>query len=103
VTKGINVFWVNGLQIDVKDVNPLGLLRLLRKEKETLNSLASRRMTRRQATERLLHPEIATRQGQGSLDATFGASDRSEGGGLIIWWNDIEKDSRYVFMLEITG
>lgn len=96
IDKGISVFWLNGLQIDAKDVNPFGLLRLLRKEKETMRSLVSQEMTRTQAVELLTHPEFATRQGQSGLDAIFDASDRLEGGGIIVWWNDIEKDSRYV-------
>jgi UDP-glucose:glycoprotein glucosyltransferase len=28
------------------------------------------------------------------VDDLFDASDRPEGGDLIFWWNDIEKDSR---------
>ena len=54
-TKFVTVFWVNGLQIGVKDVNP--------------------------AT----HPELATRQGQSDLGAIFEASDRLEGGDIIAY------------------
>lgn len=96
IHKGVSVFWLNGLQIDAKDVNPFGLLRLLKKEKEIMSLLVSRGMTRRQVFELLTHPEFATRQGQDDLDAIFDASDRLEGGDIIVWWNDIEKDSRYV-------
>ena len=31
---------------------------------------------------------------KGVLDGIFDASDRIEGGGVVIWWNNIEKDSR---------
>ena len=66
-----------------------------------MSSLVSQGMTRRQAIELLTHPEFATREGQSGLDAIFDASDRLEGGDLIVWWNDIEKDSRYIsFVLE---
>jgi UDP-glucose:glycoprotein glucosyltransferase len=30
----------------------------------------------------------------GAIDDIFDASDRQEGGDLVLWWNDIEKDSR---------
>ncbi|KAJ7809887.1 hypothetical protein B0H14DRAFT_1493534 [Mycena olivaceomarginata] len=33
--------------------------------------------------------------GGGVLDGIFDASDRTEGGEVLVWWNDIEKDSRY--------
>ncbi|OAX38260.1 hypothetical protein K503DRAFT_800568 [Rhizopogon vinicolor AM-OR11-026] len=29
------------------------------------------------------------------LDGLVDSSDRSEGGGVIVWWNDIEEDTRY--------
>jgi UDP-glucose:glycoprotein glucosyltransferase len=103
VSKDISMFWLNGLQIDAKDVNPFGLLRLLKKEREVMNALVSRGMTRGQAFELLTHPEFANRQENTGLDAIFDASDRLEGANIIVWWNDIEKDSRYVsFILEIS-
>ena len=30
----------------------------------------------------------------GIIDDLFDASDRPEGGNLVFWWNDIEKDNR---------
>jgi len=30
----------------------------------------------------------------GVVNDLFDASDRSEGGNLVLWWNDIEKDNR---------
>ena len=38
-----------------------------------------------------------TSQGNSAVvDGVFDASDRIEGGGAILWWNDLEKDSRLV-------
>lgn len=94
--RGVNMFWVNGLQVEAKDVNPFGLLRLLKKEKEVVSSLVRQGLKKDQAFELLTHSEIAKKQrAAGSLDALFDASDRPEGGDLIVWWNDMEKDSRY--------
>lgn len=92
---GANIFWLNGMQISPKDVNPFDLLRLLKKEKELLGSLVEQGLTKSQALELLTHHELADMQGgSGSLDTIFDASDRLEGGDVITWWNDIEKDSR---------
>jgi len=33
------------------------------------------------------------------VDGIFDASDRIEEGGVIVWWNDLEKDSRLVVKL----
>jgi UDP-glucose:glycoprotein glucosyltransferase len=43
----------------------------------------------------ITHPSLGTFSPSNSVvDDLFDASDRLEGGGLIFWWNDIEKDSR---------
>lgn len=34
------------------------------------------------------------------LEGYFDASDRSEGGDVIVWWNDLEKDSRLVRLVQ---
>jgi hypothetical protein len=53
-------------------------------------------MERAQAIELLTHPTIAASQSQSDvLEGLFDASDRVEGGSVIVWWNDLEKDSRY--------
>lgn len=71
------------------------LLRLLRKERSLIHSLTSLGLTSSQAVELLTHPAIAAAQNDnGAVDAMFDASDRPEEGGVIVWWNDIEKDKR---------
>lgn len=96
VQRGLNVFWLNGLQVDARDVNPFALLRLLKKEKGIVKSLVEEGLTRTQAFELLTHDAIANQQGgNGVLDTVFDASDRLEGENIILWWNDIEKDTRY--------
>lgn len=95
VQKGVNAFWLNGLQVEAKDVNPFALLKLLKKEKGIISSLVEEGLTRMQALELLTHREIVNKQGgNGVLDAVFDASDRLEGENIIVWWNDIEKDTR---------
>ena len=95
VQKGFNVFWFNGVPTEARDVNPFALLRLLKKEKTVIQSLTSYGLSNSQAFELLTHPSIASAQkDSGMMEAVFDASDRPEGGGLIMWWNDMEKDTR---------
>jgi UDP-glucose:glycoprotein glucosyltransferase len=72
------------------------LLKVVRAEKKLATSLVSLGLTPKQSFQLLADPVIGQKQtaeepGEGVVDA----SDRSEGGGVVVWWNDIEKDSRY--------
>jgi UDP-glucose:glycoprotein glucosyltransferase len=100
----MNMFWVNGAVVQEKDVHPWGLLRVLRRERGVVGALmgvgaaaeAGKGMTSAQAVDLLTHPNISASQGEKDvLEGLFDASDRSEGGGVIVWWNDLERDSRY--------
>jgi UDP-glucose:glycoprotein glucosyltransferase len=63
-------------------------------------SLTSLGMTPDQAMDLLTDPAITAAQSEdGPLSGVFDASDRPEGEGVILWWNDIENDSRWVPML----
>nr|XP_019013386.1 UDP-glucose:glycoprotein glucosyltransferase [Kwoniella pini CBS 10737]OCF52167.1 UDP-glucose:glycoprotein glucosyltransferase [Kwoniella pini CBS 10737] len=73
-----------------------GLLRAIRAERHHVLSLTSLGLTPKQAIELISDPVIGEAQvedsrGEGIVDA----SDRSEGGDVIVYWNNIEKDKRY--------
>jgi len=90
------MFWVNGAVVQEKDVNPFVLMRVMRRERGFVGALTRIGVGRGQAVELLTHPSISAAQsGKDVLDGVFDASDRSEGGGVITWWNDLERDSRY--------
>jgi len=59
-------------------------------------SFTSFGLTPKQAVELLSHESIfaAQREG-GAVEGILDASDREEGGDVIIWWNDMEKDQMY--------
>ena len=61
-----------------------------------MSSLSSLGIEPNQALDLITHPAIQAAHGSSRslLDGVFDASDRLEDGGLIVWWNDIEKDSR---------
>lgn len=73
------------------------LMKLLRAERKRMLSLHSLGLTPAQAIDIISF--AAPRSGPGSgpseLEGYFDASDRKEGGDVIVWFNDIEKDSRY--------
>ena len=74
------------------------LLRLLRKERNIVSSLTSLGFNASEAIDILTHPSISQAQAStGTLDNMFDASDRIEGGNVIVWWNDLENDTRQVF------
>ncbi|KAI0314345.1 UDP-glucose:glycoprotein glucosyltransferase-domain-containing protein [Amylostereum chailletii] len=95
---GLSLAWLNGAIVPEDKMNPFNLLKLVRQERDIMLSLTAPPMSLEPPTalELLTHPAIeASYTGNHVLDGIFDASDRSEGGGLINWWNDLEKDSRY--------
>jgi UDP-glucose:glycoprotein glucosyltransferase len=96
VQPGMNVMWINGGMLDGKETEPLGLLRQIKKERGIMRSLTSLGLSRAQSIEVLTHTSItAAQRSSGVLDGLFDASDRQEGGSLIVYWNDVLKDKRY--------
>ncbi|KAI0676218.1 glycosyltransferase family 24 protein [Trametes maxima] len=93
---GANAIWLNGVALEEKDLNPFGLLKAIRRERTTMLSLMSLGLSSTQAIDLLTHRAIAQAQSNGGgLDGLFDASDRAEGGEVIRWLNDFEKDERY--------
>jgi UDP-glucose:glycoprotein glucosyltransferase len=95
VQGGISMAWLNGASVTENDMNPFSLLRLFRKERNIISSLTALGVSREEALKLLTHPAIGASQSNSVLDGVFDASDRLEGGGVITWWNDMEKDKRY--------
>ncbi|WWD15785.1 hypothetical protein CI109_100209 [Kwoniella shandongensis] len=87
--------YVNGRAFG-SDLNAYSLLKTIRDERHLVLSLTSLGLTPKQAVDLISDPAIGQAQtedeaGEGIVDA----SDRFEGGKVITWWNDIEKDKRY--------
>ncbi|KAK4048009.1 killer toxin resistant protein [Microbotryomycetes sp. JL201] len=102
-------FHINGMYIPEKSVEPLALMRILRKERKLVSSIQSlvKGMTPKAARSILTDESIsaassgAPARGNAAdlttevLGDLFDAGDLEEGGGLILWWNDIETDKKY--------
>lgn len=91
---GYNVIWINGVQIPARDVNPYALLAHLRRERVLINGIRSQGLSAPDTISLLSHPAIT--QGQiGDEPQRYDFRDEVEGGQVIVWVNNIEKDSRY--------
>jgi UDP-glucose:glycoprotein glucosyltransferase len=91
---GANVIWINGVQIPAREVNPHALLAHMRRERKLINGVRSQGLSASDAISLLSHPAIT--EGQTGNDAQrYDFRDATEGGNIIIWMNNIEKDSRY--------
>ncbi|KAF9239780.1 glycosyltransferase family 24 protein [Melanogaster broomeanus] len=89
---GVNMAWVNGRVINENEGSAgsiFGLLRTLQRERSLVKSLIDLGLTAEQAIELLMYPAAEF------LDGLVDASDRQEGGGVILYWNDLEADERY--------
>ena len=91
---GENLFWMNGMQVARDKVEAFNLLSVMRRERTFVNSLRQLGLTGDQAVKLLSHEKIAEKIETGAINR-FDIRDDIEGGNVIIWMNDLEKDSRY--------
>lgn len=91
---GYNVIWMNGQQVQARQMDAFGLLEQLRRERSIAGNLRHLGLSGSEAVQVLSHPAIA----DAKIDTDsqrYDYRDEIEGGKVIIWLNDIEKDKRY--------
>ncbi len=87
--------WINGKLVNTAETDIYKFLDIIREEKKTMESLISLGLEAEEAYELLLDEKISDAMTTvDPMDALVDASDRQEGGGVILWWNDIEKDQK---------
>lgn len=91
---GYNLFWMNGIQVDARKVDAYSLLEQMRRERKFVTGIQELGFTAPEAISILSHPEIAEAQNTGEAQR-YDYRDEPEGGKVIIWLNDIERDKRY--------
>ena len=91
---GYNVIWMNGLQVQARQMDAFGLLEQLRRERSIVNNLREIGFSGSEAVQVLSHEAIARSKIEGELQR-YDYRDDLEGGEAIVWLNDIEKDKRY--------
>ncbi|GAA5969938.1 hypothetical protein JCM3765_000374 [Sporobolomyces pararoseus] len=98
------LFFLNGVALTEAQVDPFALIRLMRKERKYVTEIQGLggNMTSKSAREILItggtKQAAASEKGMmpnEALGELFDATDRQEGGEVIVWWNDLEKDKRY--------
>lgn len=94
VPAGMNILWMNGVQLIERQVEALDLLDILRKERKLISGVRDLGLTAPEAIRLLSHSAVATVKADGEAQR-FDWRDDIEGGNVIIWLNDIEKDKRY--------
>ncbi len=94
VPAGYTVMWINGVQIDPRQVDAFNLLGHLRRERRLVESIRTLGFTGPETINILSHSAIA--EASANEDPwRYDYRDENEGGGVIIWLNDLEKDKRY--------
>ena len=91
---GYNIVWMNGMQVEARQMNAYGLLAQLRRERRLVSSFQEVGLSGAEAISLISHPAIEELKGEGEVQR-YDYRDTLEGGNVIVWLNDIEKDRRY--------
>ena len=91
---GYNIIWINGLQVQAREMNAFSLLPLLRRERELINGIQDLGFAPSEAIRILSHPDILEAYSS-DVSQRYDYRDDMEGGNVIIWLNNIPKDKRY--------
>ena len=94
LTPGFNALWINGVQIMPRDLDAYSLLDHLRRERKMINGVRELGLTASEAIDLLSHEAVTAAQVDQDVQR-YDWRDATEGGNIIIWLNDIEKDKRY--------
>ncbi|KAL2179491.1 glycosyltransferase family 24 protein [Thermothelomyces heterothallicus CBS 202.75] len=93
--EGVNILWMNGLQLIERQIQPFGLVELLQRERKLINGVLDLGLSGQQAISLLGHPEITQARSGDEEPRRFDWRDEIEDGRVIIWLNNLEKDKRY--------
>ncbi|EAW23905.1 putative UDP-glucose:glycoprotein glucosyltransferase [Aspergillus fischeri NRRL 181] len=91
---GVNAMWINGVQIDPRQVDAFTLLDHLRRERKLIDKFRGIGLSAKEAVDLLCHQTLGETLAKDS-PPRYNYRDQIEGGGVIIWMNDLEKDTKY--------
>ncbi|KAH8668454.1 UDP-glucose:glycoprotein glucosyltransferase-domain-containing protein [Xylariales sp. PMI_506] len=94
VPAGMNVLWMNGVQLIERQIDPYTLVDLLRRERKMIKGVTDLGLTGKEAVSLLGHREVAVSKSDAE-EPRFDWTDEIEEGRVILWLNNIEKDKRY--------
>lgn len=94
LSPGFNMLLINGAQVEARQVDAFALLEHMRKERKLVGGIQSLGLSAKESIDLLTHPAITEAQSSGEPQR-YDYRDFAEGGEVILWLNDIEKDKRY--------
>lgn len=94
VFPGLNVFWMNGVQLIERQIEPFNLVDSIRRERKLIKGVTDLGLTGQEAIALLGNREVTLGQSE-EEPPRFDWRDEIEDGQVIIWLNNLEKDKRY--------
>ena len=94
LSAGYNVIWINGLQVDPRQMDAFAFLDKLRYERKLIGSLREVGFTSLEAISLISHVAVAQVKNSEEVPR-YDYRDALEGGNVIVWLNNLEKDKRY--------
>ncbi|EXJ89936.1 hypothetical protein A1O3_03003 [Capronia epimyces CBS 606.96] len=91
---GYSVFWINGVQIEPRQINAYSLLDHLRRERRIIGDIRDIGLTSSEAIN-LLSSEVIAEAQANEVPQRFDWRDDIEADKVLIWLNDLEQDKRY--------
>jgi UDP-glucose:glycoprotein glucosyltransferase len=91
---GYNAMWINGVQMDSRQIDAFSLLEHLRRERKLIDKFRDLGLSANDAVKLLSHRLLTDAQAGGE-EQRYDYRDDLEENKAIIWMNDLEKDARY--------
>ncbi|GMF72060.1 unnamed protein product [Aspergillus oryzae] len=91
---GVNVMWINGVQMDPRKIDAYSLLDHLRRERKLIEKFRDLGISAQEAVDLLSHKLLGESLEQ-DAPQRYNYRDETEGGKVLIWLNDLEKDAKY--------
>jgi UDP-glucose:glycoprotein glucosyltransferase len=91
---GMNVLWMNGVQLTDRQIDPFTLVDSIRRERAFIRGVTDLGLSAKEAVSLLGDREVTIAKTDDD-EPRFDWRDQLEDGRVIIWLNNIEKDKRY--------
>ncbi|KAE8147538.1 UDP-glucose:Glyco protein glucosyltransferase-domain-containing protein [Aspergillus avenaceus] len=91
---GVNVMWINGVQMDARKIDAYSLLDHLRRERRLIEKFRDLGISAQESVNLLSHESLGETLAR-DAPQRYNYRDEIEGGRVIIWLNDLEKDAKY--------
>lgn len=94
VPSGVNVLWMNGVQLIERQIEPFSLVDMLRRERRLISEVKEVGVSGSEAISLLSHSDVTSAKLNGNSQR-FDWRDEIEDGKVIMWLNDLENDPDY--------